>query len=94
VSLEILEMEYLKRVRFDNLKQLKEEMLRFYSSRMVNKLFKIVKREGLPEDFISRRCANCLYNKKLLYDSVECFKVLCPYIGKGYIKKKRRELCV
>jgi len=64
----------------------------YYSSEMIRRLFRIVRREGLPSDFISRRCGRCQYRADTIFhiSTVKCFIVLCPYLGKGYIYRKRR----
>lgn len=73
------------------LKDFKLTMTSYYSSEMIRRLFKIVRREGLPEDFMALRCDECEYcvDKISSIGFVKCFIVLCPYIGKGYIKKRR-----
>jgi len=58
---------------------------------------KYVKRVGLPEWFIKKRCTFCSYNEgiykaKLLFTVTyivycECELGVCPYIGLGYIRK-------
>ena len=63
----------------------------YLSSEMIRRLFKLVRRRGLPDNFINKRCLNCCYNVRVRdtygENIVTCLIVLCPYIGKGYIYK-------
>jgi hypothetical protein len=76
-----------------NLKDFRLIQARYYSSTMLNRLFRIVRRRGLPEKFINNRCVSCDFcvRRNAILGIAYCFRVLCPYLGKGYINKRRRE---
>jgi len=78
----------------DSIENLRYRQRNYFSSEMTRRLFKLVRRKGLPDNFVSKRCLNCCYNVRIkdLYNEkiVTCFIVLCPYLGKGYIYRKRK----